>query len=213
LNPFLLFASAAPFNIVLGKDLNGDTINNDRPSLATPADIAANNAVVAAGGRSYLFPTSYGLLNSKPTPGEALIPRNFGNGFGNLTINMRVSRTWGFGEAISRPGNGGGGPAGGFGGGRPGGGPGGGGGGGRGGGFFGGATTNKRYNLIASVEIRNLLNSVNPSTPVGTLGSPLFGASQGIVNGFGGGGGGGGFGGGSAQSANRRFEIQLRFSF
>ena len=33
LNPFLLYASAAPFNIVVGQDLNGDTITNDRPSL------------------------------------------------------------------------------------------------------------------------------------------------------------------------------------
>jgi hypothetical protein len=223
LNPFLLFASAAPFNIVSNQDLNGDTVNNDRPSLATPADVAASNAAVAAGGRPFVFATRYGLLNAKPTPGEAAISRNFGNGFGSLTINMRVSRSWGFGESTSRPGNqggGGGGPrGGGFGGGRPGGG---GGGGGRGGGFFGGAATNKRYNLIASVEIRNLLNSVNPSAPVGTLGSPFFDQSQGITNGFGGGGGGaggggagggGGGGGGATQSANRRLEMQLRFSF
>ncbi len=202
LNPFLMFATAAPYNIVLGQDLNGDTINNDRPSLATPADLAASNAAAAAGGRAFVFPTPYGLLNSKPTPGEALIPRNLGNGFGSLTINTRISRTWGFGEATARPGNqGGGGGGGGFGG-RPGGG-----GGGRGG-FFGGATTNKRYNLIASVEVRNLLNSVNPSTPVGTLTSPSFGEAQGITGGFGGRGGGGG-----TQSANRRLEMQLRFSF
>jgi len=212
----LLFASAAPFNIVTNQDLNGDTVNNDRPSLATPADVAASNAAVAAGGRPFVFPTVYGLLNAKPTPGEAIVSRNLGNGFGSLTINMRVSRTWGFGESTSRPGNqggggGGGGPrGGGLGGGRPGGG--GGGGGGRGGGFFGGASTNRRYNLIASVEIRNLLNSVNPSAPVGTLGSPFFGQAQGITNGFGGGGGGGG-GGGATQSANRRLEMQLRFSF
>jgi len=213
LNPFLLFASAAPFNIVSNQDLNGDTVNNDRPSLATPADVAASNAAVAAGGRPFVFATRFGLLNAKPTPGEAAISRNFGDGFGSLTINMRVSRTWGFGESTSRPGNPGGGPGGppggGFGGGRPGGG---GGGGGRGGGFFGGATTNRRYNLIASVEIRNLLNSVNPSAPVGTLGSPFFGEAQGIAGGFGPGGGGGG-GGGATQSANRRLEMQLRFSF
>ena len=209
LNPFLLFASAAPFNILVGKDLNGDTVNNDRPSLATPADVAASAAAVAGGGRPFVFATAYGFLNAKPAPGEALIPRNLGNGFGSLTINMRVSRTWGFGESTSRPGNPGGGTGdprgGGFGGGRPGGGPGG----GRGGGFFGGASTNKRYNLIASVEIRNLLNSVNPGAPVGTLGSPFFGEAQGITGGFGPGGGGGG----AAQSANRRLEMQLRFSF
>ncbi len=109
LNPFLLFASAAPFNIVLGQDLNGDTVNNDRPSFATPTDVAASNAAVAAGGRPFVFATPYGLLNAKPAPGEALIPRNLGNGFGSLTINMRVSRSWGFGEPTTRPGNPGGG--------------------------------------------------------------------------------------------------------
>jgi hypothetical protein len=121
-----------------------------------------------------------------------------------LTINMRVSRTWGFGEPTTRAANGGGGGGGprgggGFGGGRPGsgegppGGP---------GGLFAAAGT-KRYNLTASVEIRNLLNSVNPLAPVGTLGTPSFGEALGISNGFGGG----------TQTANRRLEIQLRFSF
>ena len=203
LNPFLLYASAAPFNIVLAQDLNGDTVNNDRPSFATPTDVAASNAAVSAGGRPFVFATPYGLLNAKPAPGEAFIPRNLGNAFGSLTMNMRVSRTWGFGEATTRPGNPGGGPGGPRGGGFGGRG---GGGGGRGG-PFGGATSNRRYNLIASVEIRNLLNSVNPSAPVGTLGSPFFGEAQGITNGFGGGGGG------AAQSANRRLEMQLRFAF
>ena len=212
LNPFLLYASAAPFNIVLAQDLNGDTITNDRPSFATPTDVANSNAAVAAGGRPFVFATPYGLLNAKPTPGEAPIPRNLGNGFGSLTINMRVSRSWGFGESTTRtgnPGGGPGGPGGPLGGGRPGGG---GGGGGRGGpgGFLGGGATTRRYNLIASVEIRNLLNSVNPSAPVGTLGSPFFGEAQGISGGFGPGGGGGG---GAAQSANRRLEMQLRFTF
>ena len=199
LNPFLMFASAAPFNIVLGKDLNGDTINNDRPTFASAASQA-----------QFLVATPYGLLNTKPVAGEVLIPRNFGEGFGTFTINMRVSRSWGFGESTSRPataGGGGGGPRGGgpggFGGGPRGGGP---------GGMFGGAATNKRYSLTASIEFRNLLNSVNPGAPVGTLGSPSFGQAQGIMNGFGG-GGGGGFGGNATQSANRRLELQVRFSF
>ena len=167
LNPMVNFASAAPFNIVVGQDLNGDTIFNDRPSFASAASIAASNA----SQHPYVFATPYGFLNSQPAAGEAQIPRNLGEGFGSFSINMRVSRSWGFGEPTTRPANagggGGGGPRGGgfggFGGGRPGGG-------GGPGGFFGGATTNKRYNLTASIEVRNLLNSVNPSAPVGTLG-------------------------------------------
>jgi hypothetical protein len=213
LNPFLMLSSAAPFNIVVGQDLNGDTITNDRPSYATAADIQASNAAVAAGGRAFVFASPYGFLNSKPTPGETIIPRNLGNGFGSLNLNMRVSRTWGFGEATTRApnarpggggggggGRGGGGPRGGFGGGAAGGGPGG----------VAGAAATRRYNLTASVEIRNMLNSVNPSAPVGTLSSPFFGEAQGITNGFGAGPGGGG---GGTQTANRRLELQLRFTF
>jgi len=45
---------------------------------------------------------------------------------------------------------------------------------------------------------------VNPSAPVGTLGSPFFGEAQGITSGF---------GGGATQTANRRLELQLRFTF
>src|ERR1700676_1967831 len=84
-----------------------------------------------------------------------------------------------------------------FGGGRPGGG------GGRG--FLAGATTNRRYNVTIAIEVRNLLNSVNPGQPIGILGSPQFGQAQDITNGF--------FGRSSNQSSNRRLEMQLRFSF
>jgi hypothetical protein len=58
--------------------------------------------------------------------------------------------------------------------------------------------------MTLSAEFRNLLNSVNPSAPVGVLSSPQFGEAQG-VSGFGPGGG--------AQTANRRMELQLRFNF
>jgi len=62
----------------------------------------------------------------------------------------------------------------------------------------------KRYNLTLSVEARNLLNNVNPGTPVGVLTSPLFGQAQGLSN----------VGNGTlTQSANRRLQLQLRFTF
>ena len=191
LNPMVTLASAAPFNIVVGQDLNGDTISTDRPSFAT----AASNPL-------YVIHTRFGDFNTRPVAGETIVPRNFGDGFGSFSINLRLSRTWGFGEVTTRAGNGAG-PsgAGGFGGARPRGS------GGRG--FFRGAATNRRYNLMAGIEVRNLLNAVNPGIPVGTLGSLQFGQAQGITN--------GGFGyrdgGNITQSANRRLELQLRFSF
>ena len=45
--------------------------------------------------------TAYGLLNLRPMPGETIIPRNLGTGYSSFTINLRASRTWGFGEPAS----------------------------------------------------------------------------------------------------------------
>jgi hypothetical protein len=91
------------------------------------------------------------------------------------------------------------------GGGRGGGGMGGGGGmrGGGGGMRGGGDTTNQRYNLILSLNARNLFNTVNLSNPVSSLSSPNFGQSLSVA--------GGGFGGSSAN--NRRIDMSIRFSF
>jgi hypothetical protein len=59
--------------------------------------------------------------------------------------------------------------------------------------------------VTIGIEVRNLLNSVNPGAPIGILGSPQFGQAQEIANGF--------YGRNSNQSSNRRLEMQLRFSF
>jgi hypothetical protein len=207
--PFINYASQTPFNITTGSDNNGDTQFNDRPSFAS-----------ALSNPSFVRHTAYGDFNTQPVAGETIIPRNYGNGFGNFNINLRASRTWGFGETRGGGGNQGGGnqgggpPGGGRGGfgGPPGGGRGGFGGPGGGGpvvvgGPPGGGGSTGRYQLTLSVEARNLLNMVNPGTPVGILTAPNFGQAQGLAGGFGGGGGGG------SQSANRRIQIQLRFSF
>lgn len=218
MNPFIFFSTGGPFNITTGRDNNGDTQFADRPSLAAPG--ATGRDIVA---------TRFGTFNLNPGPGEQIIPRNYGQGPTNFRVNLRMSRSWGFGKrGESGPGDGvmppgmrtGGGPGGPGGGGR---GPGGGGpppgvmmggGGGRGGpgGFFGGGNTGKRYNVTLSVQAQNLLNRVNPAAPVGNLSSPLFGQFTQLGGFFGGGPGGGGpFGGGAA--GNRRIDVQLRFSF
>jgi hypothetical protein len=86
------------------------------------------------------------------------------------------------------------------------------GGGGQGGGIFGpGNTSTKRYNLTFSAYARNVLNNVNLGSPIGVIGSPLFGQSNSLGGFFGGGGGGGG--GGPSQAANRRIDFQVVFSF
>ncbi|MEO8433553.1 MAG: TonB-dependent receptor [Pyrinomonadaceae bacterium] len=223
LNPFIIASSAPPFNIVTGIDSNLDRVLTERPSFAAAsADCASPN----------IRCTAFGKFNLTPLPGEEIIPRNFGVATGFLSVNMRVSRSWGFGvvksaNAANRRG-GGGDRGGGGGGGRvpvPTGGMGGGGGGGGGqrgggggipgvgpGGLGGGASAEKRYNLTLSINFQNLLNTVNLAPPTGNLSSSFFGQSLGLNGGFGGFGGGGG-GGGGAGAGNRRISAQVRFNF
>ncbi len=187
-SPFLMFHSGQPYNITLGQDLNGDGHFTDRPAFATASTPAAD-----------IVSTPYGIFNINPGPNATLIPRNYGTGPDYFSLNMRLSKTWGFGGETSpssgmRGGGGGGGPRGGgpFGGPR-------GGGGGRGG-FD--ASSGQRYNLTLAVMARNLLNNVNPGLPIGMLTSPLFGISNSSATGF-----------GNVNALNRRIEFQIRFSF
>jgi hypothetical protein len=228
LNPFIIAASGRPFNIITGQDTNGDRLFTERPSFA-PDGVNCNSP-----GPNIVC-TQFGNFNLRPAAGEALIPRNFGEGTGFFSVNMRVSKTWSFGTIRSaanaqqqgqgQPGQPGGRGAGagvprasGGGGGQ--GGPGGGGGQRGGGGLAsiggpvsgGGSAEAKRYTMQFSVNFQNLLNTVNLSPPQGNLSSPFFGESTSLAPFFGGfGGPGGGFGGSGA--GNRRVTAQLRFSF
>jgi hypothetical protein len=204
-SPFFVAHSGIPFNITTGTDLylTGQVAATARPGIAS----SAGTDVVA---------TPYGLLDKIPAVGQSLIERNAGNGPGFVELNLRVSRTWGFGSTKFQ------GPSGGAtsrqGGGPPGGGPGGGGGGGRGpggpmggGGFGGGgrppgldSSTEHRFNLTLSVMARNVLNHANLNTPNGALTSLYFLQSTGIT---------GGFGPEATASNQRRIDLQLRFSF
>jgi hypothetical protein len=211
LSPFIIANSGVPFNITTGRVDPADGLSTDRPSLAT--DLTAPGVVI----------TRLGAFNTQPAPGATLIPRNYGDGPGYFSINLRVSRTFGFGPVKESggvnpalaggggdrrgPGGGfgGGGPGGGGGGGRGGGGPRGGGGGGpRGGGGGGDSLTNRRYNLSVALQARNLFNHENLGNYTGALTSPFFGQATSL---------GGGFGGGGGAANNRRIELSLRLSF
>lgn len=204
LNPFVTFNSGRPFNIITGRDTNGDTLFTERPAFAT--DLSKPGVVI----------TRYGAFDPNPEPSQELIPRNFGTGPSFFAVNLRASKTFSFGETPSggaQAGGGGRGGRGGRGGGGGGGGRGGRGGGGFGGGggggeaFGGGGEAAGRYNLTFSVNVNNLFNNTNAGTPIGNLSSPLFGQSNASAGRFGFGGGGG------QQSGARSVELQLRFSF
>jgi hypothetical protein len=222
LSPLFVIASGTPFNITIGRDLNGDTLFTDRPAFAT--DLTKPGVVI----------TKFGAFDTNPAAGAQIIPRNFGKGPGSMIANLRVSKTFAFGPerraaSAQRPGQGNrggdqsGGPRGGGGiggarggagggGARGGGGAGGGGGrgGGGGGGFGGGADNAKRYSLTFSMNFQNILNHANLGRPIGNLSSSLFGLSNSSGGGFG--GFGGGRGGGTAPY-NRLIDAQIRFSF
>jgi Carboxypeptidase regulatory-like domain/TonB dependent receptor len=202
LSPFMMASSGTPYNVTTGQDLNGDSIFNDRPSFATPNTPPAN-----------VVTNRFGSFDVVPQPGDPRVPINYLTGPGRFSMNLRLSKSFGFGKKTEATNTlGGPGGAGGTFGRGPGGpgGRGGGGLGGRGGGGPDAGATNHRYNVTFSVAARNIFNNVNLTTPIGNLGSPLFGQSNGIVTGFGPGGVGGGPGG---AAANRKIDLQVSFNF
>jgi hypothetical protein len=203
LSPFVIMSSGQPYNITLGQDLNGDSIFNDRPALASTATCSTTK--ISSGFAC----TPLGTFNLTPAPGESTVPINTGTGSALFSMNIRLSKTFGFGREVGGgsamgPQGGPGGSGGGRGG-FPGGGLGGrglSGGAGPGGPFSMGAATNRRYNLTFGVSARNILNRVNLAPPVGNLSSPLFGESNALA--------GGPY---SFGSATRRIDLQMIFSF
>jgi len=94
LSPFIVIRSGAPFNITTGRDNNGDSQFNDRPSFAT--NLNGPDVVV----------TRFGAFNLNPAPGDAVIPRNFGSGPGFAGVNLRIEKTFSFGHAPKGNGHG-----------------------------------------------------------------------------------------------------------
>ncbi len=186
-SPFAVVQSGAPFDITTGSDLYGTTLFNARPAFATDP---LKPGVIA---------TSYGLLDPNPAPGAALVPRNYGRGPAQISVNLRVAKSIGFGAER-------GGPApvaapqanvGGLG--AP---P-------TGGGLrniIGSPTTPRRFNLTIGLSVRNLLNHTNPGPIVGNITSRYFGSSNQVA--------GSANGEGFYENANnRRLESQIRLTF
>jgi hypothetical protein len=230
-NPFLMAQAGRPFNIVTNNDLSGDNFFNNRPSLATDASLCTTTTDATV--TPHYAQTSFGCLNTQPTSSDSVIPINKGTGPSEVTLMMRVSRSFGIGPKVTATANGrdggpgGGGPPPGGGGGRGGPGGGGPGGGGPGGGFgpggFGGsggrprgmsdAPSSRKYNLTFSAQAQNVFNDINYGSPSGTV-IPTLTTGSTVV-------GGGRFdksnslAGGpfSTSSAARRIFFQATFAF
>lgn len=188
LNPNVTLQSGAPFNITSGEDFYGTTLFNARPGLA-------------AGPGTGIVLTPYGYLDTRPGPNEKVLSRNFGRGPGQEMVNLRISKSWGFGHEKGPSGSasyshdGGGGASGGPALAVP-----------TRGVSGQNATTPSRYNFSLGMSIRNLLNHNNPGPIIGNITSPLFGRANQVA----GGPNGEGF---SENASNRRLELQLRFTY
>jgi len=151
---------------------------------------------------SAIYCTPLGTFDARPTAGEKIVPVNYGNGPSQFTLNLRLTKTFGFGPKTGRAaGNQGPGGGGGGGGGRGGGGP-------RGPLFGGGpggipSGSDHRYNLTFGVIARNALSKVNYANPSGILGSRFFDTPNGLPS-------SGPF---SNSAAVRRIDLQVTFSF
>jgi Carboxypeptidase regulatory-like domain len=190
-SPFMIASSGLPFNITTGADPFLDSNFNVRPAFAP----CASAGVIQTKYGCFAIPTAGEI------PGYTPIPVNFGEGPGRFSLNLRLSKTIGFGPVIENAANSG--QGGGMGGGTFGRGPGGGGRGGPGGGRGPDAgATNRRYGVTFSIVARNLFNNVNVLPPIGNLSSPLFGDSNGLA--------GRPY---SDSSSNRRLDLQVSFTF
>jgi Carboxypeptidase regulatory-like domain len=192
LSPFMVFSSGAPFNITSPLDLNGDAQYNDRPGLvATTTCSTVENTP-----GSNIYCTALGTFDASGATGK-LLPINYATGPNHFVMNLRLTKTFGFGPKVKGGANAASGGGGGGGGGR------------RGGPLFGGgpsfasSNSDQRYNLMFGVSVRNAFNNVNVSNPNSVLGSPLFNVSNSLQ--------GGPFSPSSA--ANRRLDLQVTFSF
>ncbi len=172
LSPFMIASSGTPFNIVSPNDLNGDTIFNDRPVFLSSTTCPGLGTVT---GTTYCTPLGT-FNNALPTAGQNAVPINYGTGPTHFVLNLRLTKSIGFGPKLKGAGGnqnqGQGGPGGG------------GGGGGRGGPrgplfgtgpqMGGGAGSDRRYTLTFGASARNAFNNVNLANPAGVLGSRFF---------------------------------------
>ncbi len=88
LSPLFVASSGRPFNIIVGQDLNGDTLFTDRPAFAT--DLS----------RSTVRRTPWGNFDLAPAAGQVLIPRNYGEAPGMASLNLRVAKAFKLGQEV-----------------------------------------------------------------------------------------------------------------
>jgi hypothetical protein len=131
--------------------------------------------------RPSVYHTKWGTFDADPQPGQTIIPINYGTGPSLVMLNLGLTRNFNFGPALAEQPTA---PA---------------------------PTQGKspakteiarRYTMNLGIQAQNVFNTVNGGTPVGVLGSPLFGQSTTLsTTQF------------SSSQANRILYLRLRLDF
>jgi hypothetical protein len=153
----------------------GQDLNGDSQFNDRPAFATAPTA------NSVLYSTPYGMLDANPQPGESIIPINYGRSPAYLSLNAELYRRFTFGPALPVPPPPPGAKA------PP---P-----------TKGKPTVDRKYNLFLAIDAQNAINHVNLGTPIGVLGSKLFGQSNSLT------------GSSANANANRVISLDLMFRF
>lgn len=204
-SPFIVATSGQPYNILVGTDVNSDSIVNDRAAFVT-----GRNSANCANINDFLPASNSGYSGNNYTR----IPAYYCTAQATATINLRVGKSFGFGKKTSSSdagvsGNSGRSSRGSMGGSSRGGGSRS----GRGPMMMGmGGDSSHKYNFNIGVQAFNLFNMVPYGAPQGNLSTPsTFGRPITLqASGFGGGSSGGSSG---SNSAVRRIFLQASFSF
>jgi hypothetical protein len=151
ISPYLTVHSGMPFDITTGRDANGDALFTERPAFAS--DLTRPGVLV----------TPFGTFDPTRAPGQVIIPRNYGQGPGFISLNVFASKTFNFAGSFRRCNAL---PA-----------------------ASAAKSADRTYKVILSVQIQNLFNHTNLGPPIGNLTSPLFGQSNWNAGDYGFGGG------------------------
>ncbi len=165
IRPMGIFRTGTPYNFIVGRDVNGDSVFMERPTFEVLGEACVANGL------------SYSWCDVSGYDPDATVPKNFARGDKSFTMNLSVNKTFNFG------GDGGGTQPNATGGGRH-----------RGGGMFGGggrgrgrSSARGKYNLSIGARVRNLFNTNNLGNPNANVSSSTFGDVLGGFGGFGGG--------------------------
>ena len=95
----MVASSGTPFNITTTNDLNNDSIFNDRPGLCINCDVPS-----IGHARLRLQPHTarrWEHSTRRRQPGERIVPINYATGPTHVVLNLRLTKTFGFGPKVA----------------------------------------------------------------------------------------------------------------